>query len=198
MLLSLMTRCRSGPRSEQGSGALSLTRHQRSRSHGFIPNTPYEFCEEERFSKMRSGGLPGEFPRDQFLGFWSQSRDVGNDVLAECLTRNSSSVSYSPVKSRTLSLNEEHRHSSAPMTIPAHRFRAADDTNPDFPSATAWTIEEWSEADGRWKQHLVQNMPVHRPTRERVQELVDRLNRGEDISEFQRRGPGTTSWKRPI
>lgn len=81
------------------------------------------------------------------------------------------------------------------MAILAPRFRAADDTNPDHPNITCWTVEVWSAADGRWKQHLVQGMPVHRPTRERAQELVDRLNSGEDITELQRRGPGTVSWK---
>lgn len=84
------------------------------------------------------------------------------------------------------------------MTFSANQFRAVDDTNPDFPGATSWAVEEWLEAEGRWKQHLVHGMPVHRPTRERAQELVDRLNRGEDIGEFQRRGPGTASWKSPV
>lgn len=65
---SLMIRCRSAHQSEQGSGALSLVGHHRSRKRRFIPTTPSIFCGDPAFLKLPHP-VPRPFPRMiNFLG----------------------------------------------------------------------------------------------------------------------------------
>lgn len=61
---------------------------------------------------------------------------------------------------------------------------------------SAWAVEEF--VDGAWSIYLVDYVPVFRPTRQRAQELVDMLNRGESIDHLQKRVPRTASWKCPV
>ena len=49
--------------------------------------------------------------------------------------------------------------------------------------------------DWAWSIYLVDWMPVYRPTRERAQELVDRLSRGDSIAPLQVR-PRPDYWDR--
>lgn len=70
---------------------------------------------------------------------------------------------------------------------PTPRFRVVDDTPREFPRLTCFTVEAF--VHGAWTLHLVDYLPVTRPTREEAQALADRLERGEDISADQKRVP---------
>jgi hypothetical protein len=72
-----------------------------------------------------------------------------------------------------------------PVTTP--RFRVADESSPDFPRQTCFTVEEFR--DGAWTYYLFDHLPVSRPTLAEAEELADRLEHGQDISEDQKRAP---------
>lgn len=73
------------------------------------------------------------------------------------------------------------------MTGPIHRFRVIDDTPPEYPRLKCFIVEQF--VHGAWALYLVDHLPVTRPTREEAQALADRLERGGDISEDQKRVP---------
>lgn len=81
----------------------------------------------------------------------------------------------------------------SPMITPGPKFRATDRTHPDYPNCPSWAVEEF--VDGAWSIYLVDWMPVYRPTRERAQELVDRLSHDESIDALQVR-PRPDYWDR--
>ncbi len=69
---------------------------------------------------------------------------------------------------------------------PAPRFRVTDWTPDEFPNLTNFAVEELA-ADGSWRLVMIDSLPVFRGSKAEAQAIADRLTRGEDVSDCQRR-----------
>ena len=80
------------------------------------------------------------------------------------------------------------------MTATRPKFRVRDTTPSEFPRMTEFVVEKLE--GGTWSMCIVGDNLVARTTHEEAQELADKLERGEDISEDMKRVP-VRWWDRP-